>query len=109
MERLIDLDQSQDFIGKAALKDIKARGVTRRFMGLIIDGEKFIGTNESRWPLEWNGGNAGYVSASAYSPRLDANIAVAMVSVTAIESGEKVNVQTESGCLSAKVVSLPMV
>ena len=109
MERLVDLDQSQDFIGKAALKDIKARGVTRRFMGLIIDGERLSGTNEGRWPLEWNGGNAGYVSASAYSPRLDTNIAVAMVSVKAIDSGEKVNIYTESGCLKAKIVSLPMV
>ncbi|ADE40415.1 glycine cleavage T C-terminal barrel domain-containing protein [Candidatus Puniceispirillum marinum] len=109
MDRLIDLDQPQDFVGKAALSDIKARGATRRFMGLIIDGEKFTSTNESRWPVEWNGANAGYVSASAYSPRLDANIAMAMVSVAAIESGDKVHVLNETGRLTAKIVSLPMV
>ena len=109
MDRLIDLDQPQDFVGKAALSDIKARGATRRFMGLIIDGEKFTGTNESRWPVEWNGDNAGYVSASAYSPRLDANIAMAMVSVAAIASGDKVHVLNETGRLTAKIVSLPMV
>ena len=109
MDRLIDLDQSQDFVGKAALMDIKARGVTRRFMGLIIDGEKFTGTNEGRWRLEWNGQDAGYVSASAYSPRLDANIAMAMISVAAIESGDKVHVLNETGRLTAKIVSLPMV
>ncbi|WP_438995967.1 glycine cleavage T C-terminal barrel domain-containing protein [Candidatus Puniceispirillum sp.] len=109
MDRLIDLDQPQDFVGKAALSDIKARGATRRFMGLIIDGEKFTSTNENRWPVEWNGANAGYVSASAYSPRLDANIALAMVSVAAIASGDKVHVLNETGRLTAKIVPLPMV
>jgi aminomethyltransferase len=109
MDRLIDLDQPQDFVGKAALSDIKARGATRRFMGLIIDGEKFTSTNESRWPVEWNGANAGYVSASAYSPRLDANIAMAMVSVAAIASGDKVHVLNETGRLTAKIVTLPMI
>ena len=40
---------------------------------------------------------------------IDANIAMAMVSVAAIESGDKVHVHNESGCLTAKIVSLPMV
>jgi aminomethyltransferase len=38
MDRLVDLEMEADFIGKDALRAIKAAGVTRRQVGLSIDG-----------------------------------------------------------------------
>ena len=79
-------------------------------MGLLIEGEPFATTNESPWQLSnYGGAYAGYASASAWSPRATSNIAVAMVSVEAIEAGNVVVVHTEAGDLNAQVVELPII
>ena len=78
--------------------------------GLLIEGEPFAMTNESPWQLSHSdGAYAGYASASAWSPRANTNIAVAMVSVEAIESGNDVVVHTEAGDLKAQVAELPII
>jgi aminomethyltransferase len=38
LDRFVDLEQAADFIGKAALTEIRARGVTRRLAGIVVDG-----------------------------------------------------------------------
>jgi len=109
MNKYIDIDQKQDFVGKSALWALRAAGVKRRFMGLLIDGEPFPATNEARWALHQNGKYVGYASAAAYSPRAQSNIAVAMVSVAAIESGQYVDVASDWGRQTAKIVPLPII
>lgn len=109
MDKFINLDQPHDFVGKDALRAIRDAGVKRRFMGLMIDGAPFTATNENRLDLEWNGAYAGYAAATAYSPRLASNIAVAMVSTDAIDSGERITVKTDDGPLTAKIMPLPMI
>ena len=79
-------------------------------MGLLIEGGPFATTNEAPWQLsKTDGAYAGYASASAWSPRANSNIAVAMVSVEAIESANGVVVHTEAGDLKAQVVELPII
>ena len=108
--RFIDIDQPHDFVGKQALQALREAGLKRRFMGLLIGGEPFAGTNESRWRLSWDDGRyAGYASATAYSPRAGSNIAVAMVSSEVIDAGAPVTVHTGTGDLDAKVVELPII
>ena len=107
--KFMDIDQPHDFVGKSALKDIRDRGVTRRFMGLMIDGAPFQGTNEHWWELTSDGAYAGYACASAYSPRAQSNIAVAMVKTDVIDRGAQVNVHTETGIRTADVVQLPII
>ena len=108
--KFMDVDQPGDFAGKEALRAIRDAGVTRRFMGLVIEGAPFAGTNEAPWRLsDAKGGDAGYASASAYSPRAQSNIAVAMVSVAAMEAGTGVTVHADTGDLRAQVVPLPIV
>jgi glycine cleavage system aminomethyltransferase T len=108
MDKFINLDQPHDFIGKAALQAIKKAGVTRRFMGLLIDGAPFTASNEHRWDVTVNGNYAGYASACAYSPRVGSNIGVGIVSVAAIEAADGVAVVTDSGPLSARVAPFPL-
>ena len=107
--RFMDVDQERDFVGKSALLAIRETGVKRRFMGLLIEGEPFNGTNEAPWQLSWNGGEyAGFASASAYSPRARSNIAVAMVNIEPIEAVAPVSVHTGGPVLQAKIVELPI-
>ena len=109
MDKFIDVDQQQDFVGKAALRALREAGVKRRFMGLLIDGDAFPATNEARWELHQNGDYVGYVSAAAYSPRVQSNIAVAMVSTAAIESCQPVDIASDWGQRTASIVSLPII
>ena len=109
LDRFIDLDGQIDFIGKSELRKIREKGVTRLFKGFLIDGSKFKSLNDERWPIEWNGSNAGYVSAAAFSPRLQSNIAVGIVSVEAIASGEPVDILCGDTKRSAKISDLPLI
>ncbi len=109
MDKFIDLEQTIDFVGKKALKFIKEKGVQRSFMGLIIDGPSFPRTNESRWAVNGNGECVGYASAAAWSPRVNSNIAVAMISKAAIEADKPVEVVTDWGARSANIVPLPII
>ena len=91
------------------MQEIKRRGVNRRFVGLIIEGERFEKTNEHRWDVLLNGKYVGYSSACAYSPRLRSNIGVGLISTAAIEAPDGMVVVTDYGALAARAVSFPMV
>ena len=82
LDRLVDLEMPADFIGKAALKQVQERGITRQQIGLEIDGEPLPGPNTQFWPLEINGEVIGKVTSAVYSPRLKKNIALAMIANT---------------------------
>ena len=107
LDRFIDLTQPVEFIGKKALIALKEAGVRRRFVGLKIDGPAFERPSENRYDVLFNGADAGFVSAAAYSPRIGSNIAVAMVLVAAIEAGTGVDVITNDGVRHATIVDLP--
>ena len=109
LDKFIDLEQECDFIGKAALRDIKKQGVKRRFVGLIIDGAPFEKTNEHRWDVLLNGEYVGYASACAYSPRLKSNIGVGLISTAAIEAHDGLAVATDDGILPLRATSFPLV
>ncbi|MFZ8991204.1 MAG: glycine cleavage T C-terminal barrel domain-containing protein [Candidatus Puniceispirillaceae bacterium] len=109
MDKFIALDQPHDFIGKDALIALKRAGVTRRFMGLIIDGPRIMQTSEDRQTITFNGADAGYVSACVYSPRVGENIGVGMVATAAIDALEPVEIMMEEGPRSGRIVSLPFI
>ena len=79
LERLVDLEMSADFIGKAALQRVQQEGVTRQQVGFEIDGEPLPGPNTQFWPVKLHGEVIGQVTSAVYSPRLKKNIALAMV------------------------------
>lgn len=107
LDRLVALDADIEFIGKAALQKIKAAGVTRKQVGLVIDGERLAGPNTRFWPISHNGSVVGQVTSAVYSPRLEQNIALALVAVDASELGTKLRVATNSGTTTATVVDRP--
>jgi len=72
-----------------------------------VDGAPFSSTNENPWPIKLNGQFVGYATAAAFSPRLEKNIAVCLMSNDAMESGADLTVETSSGVRNAIVTSLP--
>jgi aminomethyltransferase len=81
LDRLIDIDENFDFIGKAALQKIRHDGVQRKQVGLVISGEAMEGSNTRFWDLEKDGELVGKVTSAVYSPRLQKNIALAMMDI----------------------------
>ncbi len=106
-DRLVNLDIEADFIGKAALTRIKEEGVTRKQIGLIVEGEPLKGPNTTFWTINKDGETIGKVTSAVYSPRLECNIALAMVSADHAHLGMEVEVVTASGPTVAKIVERP--
>lgn len=107
MERLVDLDMEADFISKAALTLIKERGVSQQLVGLEIDGAPFVGSNDFFWPVLKEGVKVGKVTSAIYSPRLQKNIALAMISIDHTASGRVLQVDKLSETRTCTVVPIP--
>ena len=107
MGRLVDLDMEADFISKAALTLIKERGVSQQLVGLEIDGAPFVGSNDFFWPVLKEGVKVGTVTSAIYSPRLQKNIALAMLSIDYTASGRALQVDRLSETRACTVVPIP--
>jgi aminomethyltransferase len=106
-DRLINLDNDNNFIGKEALKKIKDNGITRKQVGIEIDCKPLSGPNTTFWELKKDNMNIGKVTSAVYSPRLKKNIALAMVSVEQSEIGNEFQVTTNEGTFNCVVVEKP--
>jgi glycine cleavage system aminomethyltransferase T len=112
-EWMVDLDQEADFIGKEALRRIKAEGPTRKLVGLEIGGEQLGSYNDGSmidfYPVYRNGDRIGRVTSACYSPRLEKNIGFAMVPIEHAELGIELEVETPKERTSATVVRRPFI
>jgi glycine cleavage system aminomethyltransferase T len=107
LDRLMNLDMDANFIGKAALIRIQEEGVTRKQVGLIIEGVPLKGPNTTFWTIQKDGVAVGNVTSAVYSPRLEQNIALAMVSAEHADIGTSVDVLASSGLIRASIVGRP--
>jgi glycine cleavage system aminomethyltransferase T len=107
LDRLVNLDMEADFIGKAALRRIRDQGAQRKQIGLIIDCAPLKGPNTTFWTIHKQGASIGKVTSAIYSPRLEQNIALAMVSAEYANIGAEVEVVTSAGPARATIVERP--
>ena len=106
-DRLVNLDIEAEFIGKAALRRIKEAGPRRKQIGLVIDCAPLQGPNTTFWVITQDGAEIGKVTSAVYSPRLEQNIALAMVGAEHAVTGATVEVVTKSGPTPATIVDFP--
>ena len=106
-DRLVSLDNDIEFIGKAALKKIKAEGIKRKQIGLEINCEPLSGPNTTFCSIKKDDNEIGKVTSAVYSPRLKKNIALAMVNIKNSEIGTDLEVETNKGKFTAKIVEKP--
>ncbi len=104
--RLVELENDNHFIGRAALEKIKDQQVEKILVGLLIDGSP-LEANESPWNLYSNGKNVGKLTSLSYSPRLEKNIALGLVSKDFSEVGTELSVTTWDGERNLYVSGLP--
>jgi aminomethyltransferase len=104
----VDLDKAHDFIGKDALKRIKADGIRRKLVGIEIAGPA-IEFNETKWPVAHNGKQVGQVTSAIHSPRLKLNIGYAMLPASLSDLGTRLMVDSQWGERAARVVLRPFI
>ena len=107
LDRLVNLDIEANFIGKSSLRRIKAKGVERKQVGLVLDGAPLTGPNTSFWAITDKGKTIGKVTSAVFSPRLQKNIALAMVSVDRTALGTELRVLAGAEHRTALVVERP--
>ncbi len=109
LDRLVDLDQEADFIGKEALKRIQKQVVKRRLEGIEIGGEPLEGGNQHFWPVYAGDDVVGHVTRCVYSPQLDKNIGFVNVKAESAGVGNELSLDAPGGRRVAKVVPTPWV
>lgn len=105
--RLVDLEMDADFIGKNALKKIKEEGVNRRQVGIVINCSPLENSNTTYWPIFIDSEQVGFVTSAVHSPRLNKNIALAMMNIDHSSLNTTANVVMSHGTYPLKVVEKP--
>ncbi|MEC8538671.1 MAG: glycine cleavage T C-terminal barrel domain-containing protein [Pseudomonadota bacterium] len=107
MERLVDLEMEADFVSKAALRRIRDEGVSIRQVGLEFDGPPLTGSNDEHWPITKEGRVVGKVTSAVYSPRLEKNIALALMDVAEAGLGTQAVIEKADDWHGCVVVPKP--
>ena len=107
LDRLVNVDVPHDFIGKEALTKIKQEGVRRRQIGLVIECPMLQGPNTIFWPIEVDSKMVGKVTSAVYSPRLEKNIALAMIESEHSHIGQNVKVHIDGEVYEATICETP--
>ena len=108
LERLVSLNKPEPFIGREALKRINAQGVSRKLVGVEIEGAR-LDLNMTRWLVRAGEAPAGHITSAVYSPRLDRTIGYAMVPISHAAVGTALTVDTPEGARGTRVVNMPFI
>jgi glycine cleavage system aminomethyltransferase T len=96
LERLVE-DQPQDYIGKAALEEVRRTGVDRKLVGIELEGDELRAEMSEYWPV-WSGeAKVGYMTDAVWSPGLKKNIGYVWVPIALADPGNALDVETEHG------------
>lgn len=109
---MVDLRGDDDFVGRAALERIKAEGVSRKLVGVEIDGPSIgyftDGSMIDVFPVhDTDGTLIGKVTSATRSPRQERNIGYAMVPISHAELGTPLRIEANTGLQEAVVVAKP--
>ncbi len=108
LDKFLDVDKEADYSGKAALQRIRDEGVKRRLVGLFID-EDLIPPQENHWPVLFEEQPIGVVTSATYSPRLERNIGLAIISVEHTALKTELLIDTPWGNVPAVVTKVPFI
>ena len=107
MERLVELDAPDTFIGRKALERIMAEGVKRKLVGVELSGDALSAELVEYWPVFDGDRQVGHTTDAIHSPRLERNIGYAWVPIEMSKPGTEVTARSPHGDLRARVASLP--
>jgi len=101
---VVHLDTKNDFIARNILETQKASGVTRRLVGIEMEGRNIA---RHDYPVLFEGSVVGIVTSGTVSPTLNKPIALAYVPTALSKVGQKLEVEIRGKSYPAKVVKKP--
>lgn len=107
---VVKLDKPRDFLGKDALKAIKAKGNARRMVGFEMVGR---GIARHGYPIvAWTGSETpgetiGLVTSGSPAPTLDKNVGLGYVPAALAEVGSRIGVVVRGKTIEAVVTKTP--
>lgn len=101
---LVHLDRKGDFIGRSVLEAQKQSGVSRRLVGLRMEGRNIARHN---YPIFYEGEPVGIVTSGTISPTLGYPIALGYVPSHLSKLGQLVEVEIRGKTYPATVVKRP--
>ncbi|MEL7468455.1 MAG: glycine cleavage T C-terminal barrel domain-containing protein [Pseudomonadota bacterium] len=107
MGRFVHTDLPDDIVGIKALRRIKERGQSRDRLGVVLDIEGEIGYYDRKGKVFKGTTDAGHITATCWSPRLERNIGICLVG-HGVSPGDTVTVDLPDGrqC-QGEMTSLP--
>lgn len=104
--KFVCLDDHVDYLAKPALARLAETLPARRLVGLEIAGPPLSG-QEHAWPLSAAGQPVGKITSAVHSPRLEKNIALALVGAAQSETGTEMDADCDGETRRAMVVPMP--
>jgi aminomethyltransferase len=95
---------ARDFIGRKALEALKAAGLKRKFVALLLEDRGVLRGHQKVVAA----GGEGEITSGTFSPTMEKSIALARVPI-AVKPGDTVQVDVRGKLLNAKVVKAPFV
>ena len=107
LERLVE-KQDADYIGKAALEEIRAAGVDRKLVGIEVAGDALPFELSRKCDALSNGKAVGTVTDLIWSPRLEKNIGYVWVPIELAGPGNALEiVAPDGGTWPARTAAIP--
>ena len=107
LERLVELDNDNSVVSRAALQKIEATGVSRKLVGAFIDGDPLGMWLEDFWPVVDDGSTVGTLVSASYSPRLEENMGYVWLPIEMAGLGTRIEIGSPDGPMSATLTALP--
>ena len=79
MGKFVHLDKKADFLSKKALKEISINGLKKELVGIEIHSDSHFEYSPEHMLIYLDNEEVGKITSSAYSPRLDKNIALGII------------------------------
>ena len=107
LERLVE-EQDADYIGKAALEEIRRKGVDRKLVGIEVAGDALPFELSRKCAALHNHEPVGTVTDLIWSPRLEKNIGYVWVPIALAGAGNPLEiVAPDGGTWPAQTASIP--
>jgi len=94
------------FSGREALLDIKEKGLSRKLVGLLVEGKSIP---RHGYEIKVDGVPGGVITSGTMSPMLGRNIAMGYVRTDFAEPGSKVSVMIRNQAVPATVMKVPFI
>ncbi len=107
LDRLVDIDKAETFIGKESLMEIRKKGISKKHVGILLNCPPLKGPNTTFWPIILNEKTIGYITSAVYSPRLKKNIALAMISIENSKYSTEITTIIDEHRVQGSITSIP--